>query len=462
MASMASLWVSNCFSNSTLNLHEVLDSARQHYPKIREAKLKLQQVHASRLSAEGAFDIKISQEMRKRTSGFYDGFYANQKIIKPLRYANAKVFAEYRISEGIFPVYEDQFVTLDRGELGVGVSFSLLRDREIDAYRLTLKNADLDILTETLKQNAVLNQVLFSASLAYIEWLSAVQQLSVYKQLLVNAKARQDAIYKRIKLGYSARIDLLDNEQNVLKREALLLKVKNEVAMRAMDLALYWRDDNGRPKKIPQDMTPALPAFILSEAFSNMDHMLTQALSAHPDIQYVENAILKENNKQLLFKNELKPNADMIMKLSQDAGDGSATREGFESYVGFEFSMPLERRKAKGKIIKSSAKIEELQFVRQRLSEALKVTLHQSKMKYVNASEQAKLTEKRAAITQTLLEQEKSRFNQGASDAFMLNLREKDMAEAKIDAITADLLRVAAGIELLGKAFKMPSILPNT
>jgi len=460
---ISAVWVSNTIYANTLHLQDVLHSASAHYPKILEAKQKLQQANASRLSAEGAFDVLVTQETRKRTSGFYDGFYANQKIIKPLREANAKMFAEYRLSDGTFPVYEDQFATLDQGEIAVGVSFSLLRNRDIDAYRLALKNADLDITIQTFQQKAVLNHVLFNASLAYIEWLSATLQFEVYKQLLKNATTRQEAINKRIQLGYSAKIDLLDNEQNVLKREAILLKIKNEVDLRAMKLALYWRDDKGQPIKMAHDIKPVLPTtlftHIVSKVSPNIDNLIEEALRLHPDIQHVENTILKENNNQQLFKNELKPNADITIKLSQDAGDGSPTREGFESYIGFEFSMPLERRKAKGKIMKSSAKIRELQFVRQRLTEALQVTLNQSNIKFTNATEQASLTQKRASITQTLLAQELKRFEQGASDIFMLNLREKDMAEAKIDAITTDLSRLVAGIELLGKAYKMHSTL---
>lgn len=443
-----------------ISLQQVLSSASQHYPKILEAKQKLQQAKAERLSTEGAFDIKFKQKAQVRTSGFYDGAYTNQSIVKPLRQANAKVFAEYRLSEGDFPIYEDQFITQDRGEIGVGVSFSLLQNRDIDANRVAISNADLGLTLQTFKQQAVLNDVLFSASLAYMEWLSAMQQLDVYKQLLDNAKTRQAGIEERIKLGFSAKIDLLDNEQNVLKREALVLKAENDVRMRAAALSLYWRDASGKPKMVLSEQ-PTMPNAVAETALDNVTQLITHAIASHPDIQYVDNQILQHKNNRKLFENELLPKVDVVMKASRDFGSGSQTREGFETYVGLEFSMPLEQRKSRGKLNKTQAKLKELSYLRQRLIEELGLVLQQSKMKYTNARAQAAITLRRSDIAIELMQQEQERFNQGDSDIFKLNLREEDTAEARIDAITAELQQVLTSIEMLGQAYKIDDLLPS-
>ncbi len=457
---ITSLIIPTVKAEQIISLQQVLNSASQHYPKILEAKQKLQQAKAERLSTEGAFDIKLKQKAQVRTSGFYDGAYTNQSIVKPLRQANAKVFVEYRLSEGDFPVYEDQFVTQDRGEFGVGVSFSLLQNRDIDASRVAVANADLDLSMQAFNQQAVLNDVLFSASLAYMEWLSAMQQLDVYRQLLNNAKTRQTALEKRIKLGFSAKIDLLDNEQNVLKRQALVLKAENDLRMRTAALSLYWRDSSGKPKMVSSEQ-PTMPNTVAETALDNVTQLITHAITSHPDIQYVDNQILQHKNNRKLFENALLPKVDVVMKASRDFGSGSQTREGFETYVGLEFSMPLEQRKSKGKLNKTQAKLRELGYLRQRLIEELKLVLHQAKMKYTNAQAQATISLRRSDIATQLMQQEQERFNQGDSDIFKLNLREEDTAEAKIDAITAELQQILTHIELLGQAYKIDDLLPS-
>jgi outer membrane protein TolC len=325
---------------------------------------------------------------------------------------------------------------------------------------VAVANADLDLSMQAFNQQAVLNDVLFSASLAYMEWLSAMQQLDVYRQLLNNAKARQTALEKRIKLGFSAKIDLLDNEQNVLKRQALVLKAENDLRMRTAALSLYWRDASGKPKMVSSEQ-PTMPNTVAETALDNVTQLITHAITSHPDIQYVDNQILQHKNNRKLFENALLPKVDVVMKASRDFGSGSQTREGFETYVGLEFSMPLEQRKSKGKLNKTQAKLRELGYLRQRLIEELKLVLHQAKMKYTNAQAQATISLRRSDIATQLMQQEQERFNQGDSDIFKLNLREEDTAEAKIDAITAELQQILTRIELLGQAYKIDDLLPS-
>ena len=447
-----------CSAQRTLSLHEVLESATQRFPKILEAEQKLEQAEARRYSASGAFDVEFQQQSRARTSGYYDGIYAKQKLIKPLAEGNAKVFLEYRLADGDFPVYEDELVTLDKGEVNLGLSFSLLRGREIDKYRLALTNADLDVGMEASRQQAVKNSVQFKAAMAYMEWLNAYQQLGVYRQLLATASARQAAISDRVKLGHAAEIELLDQQQNVVKREAMVLKAQNEMRLRAIDVSFYWRDEAGEPQVVTDNLLPHLPSSLPEHTDAGISALIDDAITRHPDIRQVEVMMAQMDNQRRLYQNELLPQVDVHMKASQDIGDGSETREGFESYVGLEFAMPLQRRSAKGKLSEVRAKIKQLSFLRQGLTESLRISLHQAKAKYVNAKAQAELAERRAELTQRLLQQEQQRFMEGDSDIFKLNLREQHMAEAQISAVTSELERMMASIALLGYAYQMDKL----
>jgi outer membrane protein TolC len=111
-----------------------------------------------------------------------------------------------------------------------------------------------------------------------MEWHSAMQQLDVYRQLLNNAKTRQTALERRIKLGFSAKIDLLDNEQNVLKRQALVLKAENDLRMRTAALSLYWRDASGKPKMVSSEQ-PTMPNTVAETALDNVTQLITHAIT---------------------------------------------------------------------------------------------------------------------------------------------------------------------------------------
>lgn len=441
-----------------ISLQDVLASARESFPKILEAQQKVQQAQAEQLSAQGSFDTKLEQKSRVRTSGYYSGLFANQKIIKPLQNYNAKVFAEYRYADGEFPVYEDEYATLEGGEVSLGVSFSLLLDRDIDENRLALANTDLKRNRAKLRQQATENEVQFDAALAYLNWLNTNQQLVVYQSLLNTAEQRQSAIVQRVALGDSAEIELLDHQQNLLKRKAQVMKAENALEVSAIKLSMYWRDQQGRPQMPdkPQSSSslPKLPAYIEE----NIDILVSEAVTRHPDINQVKNTLEQVNNESRLYENQLLPNVDLEIKVGHDLGAGSETRDGLESYVGLQFSMPLERRKAKGKLNKATAKIKELGYLQQRLIESLTGSLYQTHAKFNNAIAQASVSLQRSEIAQRLQQQEQQRFAQGASDVFLLNLREENSAEAKIEALTAELAYVLAGIELLGRAYQMDKL----
>ena len=455
---LCTMFSAPCFAQRTLSLHEVLASATQRFPKILEAEQKLEQAEARRYSASGAFDLEFQQQSRARTAGYYDGIYAKQKLIKPLAQGNAKVFLEYRLADGEFPVYEDEFVTLDKGEVSLGLSFSLLRGREIDKYRLALSNADLDVSMEAFRQEAEKNSVQFEAAMVYMEWLNAYQQLGVYRQLLATAKARQTAISDRVKLGHAAEIELLDQQQNVVKREAMVLKAQNEMRLRAIDVSFYWRNESGEPQVVADNWVPHTPASLPEHRYADLSALIDDAITRHPDIRQVEVMLAQMDNQRRLYQNEMLPQVDIHMKAAQDMGDGSETREGLESYVGLEFAMPLQRRSAKGKLSEVRAKIKELGFLRQRLAESLTVSLQQANAKYKNAKAQAELARRRAELTERLLQQEQQRFMEGASDLFKLNLREEHLAEAQISAVTSELERLMASIALFGYAYQMDKL----
>ncbi|WP_158658040.1 TolC family protein [Agarilytica rhodophyticola] len=441
-----------------ISLENVLASTRSSFPKILEARQKLKQAEAAQLSAQGAFDTQLQQNSRVRTSGYYSGLYANQKIIKPLQNYNTKVFAEYRYADGEFPVYEDEYVTLEGGEFNFGVSFSLLRDRDIDEKRLELANTDLQRSMEKMRQQAVENDVQYDAALAYLNWLNTHQQLTVYQKLLTTAEERQSAIVKRVALGDSAEIELIDHQQNLLKRQGQVLKAQNALEIAAIKLSLYWRDNQGRPQR-PELPTKnaGIPNFPM-DLRDNIDMLVSDAIVRHPDINQVENKLEQVSNESRLYKNQLLPNVDLEVKVAHDLGAGSETRDGLESYIGLQFSMPLERRKAKGKLNKATAKIRELEFLRQRLIETLTGSLYQTHAKFINAIAQSDVSLQRSKIAQKLQVQEQKRFSEGASDIFLLNLREENSAEAEIEAITAELSHVLAGIELLGRAYQMDKL----
>jgi hypothetical protein len=188
---------------------DVLRSAAESFPKILEAVEKAAASRGSLLAAQGAFDVEWRTKSLNWLSGFYDGQTVDSKVVKPIADGGIDLAAGYRISDGILPIYQDEYLTNDLGEINFGIIVSLLRDRQIDDRRFKLRDAtfnvdlaDFDLLMARL-------QVQHAALRTYWDWLAAGQKYLVYSELLDLARNRDSAFQTRVAEGDLAEIFLV-------------------------------------------------------------------------------------------------------------------------------------------------------------------------------------------------------------------------------------------------------------
>ena len=132
---------------------DVLQASESHFPSILKALADRRAAEGRVTESLGAFDIVFSADGFDRAAGFYDGTALGGKVLKPLRPLGGQLYGGYSLSNGDFPIYEDENFTNNGGTAKLGVLFSLLRDRDIDARRfgqidaeLALRQADLERL----------------------------------------------------------------------------------------------------------------------------------------------------------------------------------------------------------------------------------------------------------------------------------------------------------------------------
>jgi outer membrane protein TolC len=423
-------------SDEALSLHDVLKSTLAHHPKIAQAASIGEQARGRRLETEGAFDWQIEQEGVARTSGFYNGWILDQRMTRTLPYANAKVSGGYRISDGSFPIYEDINNTLSAGEANFDLAFSLLRDREIDSNRAAIINAELSLEIASQQQKLMVNDLLLDATLQYLKWQQSSERRRILERLFKLAKDRQFGIEQKVAAGELARITLTEFQVTLLQREAELLSNEQSLRLDAIGLSFYMRDQQGQPK----------PIAIKTRADKRLKQNLTQlpdrkelflALRNHPDVVTLEQEIAQLRAELQLNENDLLPQLDFKIKVANDIGAGSTTLNGLESYVGFDFSVPIGQRAAKGKRNQTQAKLIETSAKHQEIVESLDVKLNQAMTALSNLILLRDLRDEQARVAERLMKEEQARFEAGDSDLFLLNARETNFARAQLAALDA-------------------------
>ena len=114
--------------------------------------------------------------------------------------------------------------------------------------------------------------------------------------------------------------------------------------------------------------------------------------------------------------------------------------------VSLNFSVPLQRRVARGRLARERAEVDVLEQQQRLQQDRLAVEVQDIVLALNTAEELLRLTEQEVEQADTMRDAEQQRFESGASDFFLVNIREERAADARIQYVAADLERRIARI----------------
>ncbi len=422
--------VRGAIAGEALTLEHVLSTSLEHFPRIQSA-VEEKLLREGRLTrALGAFDLALEQESLVWADGFYDGMAVENRVVKRLPSANARVYSGYRISNDDFPIYQQELVTNDAGEFNLGVVFSLWRDRAIDEYRFAVSDAELGVREAEIELLLARVTTQRNAARAYWAWVVAGHRQRVYADLVNLARDRIGGLERRVLEGDVAEVYVVENQQNLLRREALLTSATRDLTNAAIELSLYLRDDDGTPLRPDVDQLPATFTAGTTPR-ENLPDMIERALGQRPELARIENLTVLERKRLLLAENELKPRVDLGFKAAHDIGDGSRSRNGFDAIVDLQVSIPLERRRGRGQVAESRARLRQLAQDRRLARERLSNEVARLDANINAARELVSITAAEVEQAERMVDAERKRFAAGASDFFLVNVREERSADAR-------------------------------
>jgi outer membrane protein TolC len=440
----------------SLGLAEVLASARFHAPQVLEALARVRGAQGRQLSAQAAFDTVFAVDAASRVTGFYDGTYAEATVTRPFRGIGGYAYGGYRIAGGEFPIYEDERYTNRFGEVKAGAVLSLLRDRIIDERRFGLVQAEIDIALAETDRTLIAIGVQTRAIQSYNNWVVAGLRLAIHRELLALAQQRQAGFRRQVETGARPSILLVENEQNILRRQSLVVQSEQALAQAATSLSLYLRDADGAPlvpssERLPCQLPP--PIRVSAEAAT--------LLARRPDVRVLSLRIDAANRRLTLDRNALLPKLDLKLEASQDIGPvpaQSTSKSSTDTKIGISFSLPLERRAARGRLAQTRADIEANQQRVRFLADQIATDVANLQTAAENAARLAQLARDEAERAGTMAAAERRRFALGTADFFLVNQREEAAADAAVRRLDAAFRQVAANAELAAATADLESL----
>ena len=440
------------------DLTEVITSALTHYPAILAAMSDIDAREGELLASNGAFDPRLEGSLNDRLSGYYDGGALDGGFVQELPFMNTTVFGGYRRSNGDFPQYDFDRLTRNDGEFRFGFSLSLLRDRDIDDDRAARQNAGLSVLLQNREFSAEQLSLVQDVYVAWVRWLVTWRLRDAYNELLEISLARGDAIRQSIAAGDTAEILQVENNQAVLQRRALVAEADRQINMNAERLALFLRDTDGNmlyPLYSPELTIPEEDRDMLSRP---VESLLQNIFERRPEIAQARLKQEQSEVKLALAENLMKPKVDFKLYSSRDFGGGPLALAGSEAVADISFSYPLRTREARGKASAAMAEITGQRHRIRLLMDSLEVEIRQSRVNLDATRQLEQLAVEELEMATQLADAEQERFSAGLSDFFLLNIRERQIAEAQLKRWQAHLQHQVALASYYGATMNLDGL----
>lgn len=424
-------------AEDVLLLEEVLVSVKSRYPPWLAALIQQDIMNGRARQALGAFDTTLSAAGIFQPSGYYNGQSAFTAVEQPLSFWGGSVYGGYRLSGGFLADYDKNRSERD-GQAMVGFRLPLLRDGTLDKRRADLFKARID---QELADPFILRQHLDfirAASLSYYNWVAAGQRLRLSAELLKVARDRQQAINEMVVRGAQAPIVATDNERLVVSRELALVSARRLLEAHGIELSLFLRDAADQPIRPADARLPAAFPAPNGPPDGQLASDTAKALMLRPEIRRIELDMDKNRIDQRLARNNLMPNLDVSVEAAQITGERTRTDlERTEVQARVDFSLPLQRREAKGRLAQAEALFTQLQLDLQFARDQITTSVQDAYSALRAARDQIAQTERNVELAIELEKAETIRFQQGAADLLALQIREQATFDARLLQVQA-------------------------
>lgn len=429
-----------------VSLDDVIDSVWQHFPLVRAAFASRQIASGAALSAMGAFDNKLKAQSRSGALGFYETYRNGLGLARNTLWGG-NVFAGYRNGRGSFEPWYLERETNKGGEFKAGVTVPLSQNRRIDARRSALWRARVARNRVEPEIRAELIQFVRQGALAYWQWVAAAENLRVAESLLNIARQRNAGLQRQVETGDRAEIDVTDNNRLIVSREAALIDAQRKHRQAEVKLSLFLRNPDGTPRLA--GINPQQVAFpdIGQLRLRALDEDVALALSNRPETAVLDMTVEQLNIELAQARNLRLPEVNAELTGSQDVGEPTTPKRDksqFELEAAVTLSVPIERRKAAGRIRAVRGKLAQVVAKRQFVADTISVDVQSARAALTAAHKRVQKATESVQLAERMRAAEQRAFELGNSTLLNLNLREQQAADAAKTLVAAQLEYFAA------------------
>jgi outer membrane protein TolC len=224
----------------------------------------------------------------------------------------------------------------------------------------------------------------------------------------------------------------------ILDREGKLLSAKQQFAEATIALSLFVRNERGESQLVLIDRAPQVLLAPRPEFTSSLQSDLNRALATRPELCELQTERNAQAAQLRLAGNQRAPDIRAGAFVARDVGTGPSELAPAELGVGVTLEMPLGLTKARGNYDAARAEAAELRANYAFLEDKIRASVRGARVAMEMTAAQLLVAREQLAIARTLAEAERYKFDSGASDLVVVNLRELAANDAQRQAVEAE------------------------
>lgn len=420
-----------------LTLDEVRSSIDRAYPLLAAAVAQRGMASGEHLSAHGAYDVSLDASNETGALGFYKTNRAQLVATQPL-YWGGKAYSGYRIGRGNFEPWYLERQTNKGGEFKVGAAQPLLQGLATDKRRTGLQKTA--IARQAVEPDIDRQRIgfLFSGAEKYWKWIAAGHNYQIARDLMQIARQRATGINDGVKAGRVAEIESVDNQRLIVSREAKLIQAERKFLQAAVDLSLYYRNEQGEPHVVSAARLASFPEPNRPDE-RQLDNDVNMALELRPELRYIRLQRQKTSVELNLARNQMLPSLDTGMFAAQDVGQQTpkGDKTPFQLEAGLFFDVPVQRRQALGQVRAFEAQLAQISAQERYYADRIVADVRYAMTGLTTAYNELLRAREGVGLAERMEQAERDKFTAGTSNILFVNLREQATADTRLLVIDA-------------------------
>lgn len=412
-------------TNKILGYSQYIDKVLDNNPMAMKAQLFDDVGDAEVLKAKGSFDpsLNFSHTLKNIEETEYYRFYDIESSVSlPI---GADIIVGYRYGKGDYINPID--FTSNNGLFRIGVEVDILQGLLVNDANIA---RDQSYYLQDYYHNRKLgdlNELLFTASLAYLEWQTYYENGDVLQENLELSFEYHRITKVSFENGEKTAIDTLESFIQVQDAQVLIQENQLLLADAFQKVSFYLTEDTDSLEFLPQN----LPTQIETNDFSQ-----NVPFDSIPTLQMKESKIQIAELDARLKKEKLKP------KLKAKAFPLLVARDNFvpnyqtDNYnYGIDFSYPIPNRTARGNYQLSKLKLQQNVLDLQNARNEYAYQIRLNMITQQNIERQYALVSQNVENYQSLLDAEISKLKFGESSIFLVNKRQEKYIVGRIKMV---------------------------